>query len=82
MPDDLNTWLHIIYGYLHDISVAVYIGGAFAMEFILGPAQASIPPLRDFTLVKPTVFRNSNARILRTPLWQCSTRLSAVFSSL
>lgn len=44
MPDDLQTWLHIIYGYLHDLSVATYLGGAVAMEFILGPAQASIPP--------------------------------------
>ena len=44
MPDDLQTWLNIIYGYVHDLSVAVYIGGAVAMEFVLGPAQASIPP--------------------------------------
>lgn len=44
MPDDLQTWLHIIYQYTHDLSIAVYIGGAVAMEFVIGPAQASIPP--------------------------------------
>ena len=57
MPDDLNTWLHIIYGYLHDISVAVYIGGAFAMEFILGPAQASIPPAQAQVMGQKTADR-------------------------
>ncbi len=44
MPTDLDTWLHIIYGFLHDISIATYIGGAIAMEYVLGPAQRSIPP--------------------------------------
>lgn len=31
-------------GFLHDLSVAVYVGGAVAMEFILAPAQNAIPP--------------------------------------
>lgn len=44
MPDDPQIWVHILLGYLHDLSVAVYIGGAVAMEFVLGPAQAAIPP--------------------------------------
>lgn len=44
MPDDPQIWIHIILGYLHDLSIAVYLGGAVAMEFVLGPAQASIPP--------------------------------------
>ena len=44
MPSDPDIWLHILYGYLHDLAVATYIGGAVAMEFVLGPAQASIPP--------------------------------------
>lgn len=30
--------------FLHDLAVATYVGGAIAMEFILGPAQRSIPP--------------------------------------
>lgn len=37
-------WQFITYGFLHDIAIAVYIGGAVAMEFVLGPAQKSIPP--------------------------------------
>jgi len=31
-------------GFIHDLSVAVYLGGAVAMEFILAPAQKAIPP--------------------------------------
>lgn len=57
MPDDLNTWLHIIFGYLHDLSIAVYIGGAVAMEFILGPAQASIPPAQAQVMGQKTADR-------------------------
>lgn len=57
MPDDLDTWLQIIYGYLHDISIAVYIGGAVAMEFILGPAQASIPPAQAQVMGQKTADR-------------------------
>lgn len=30
--------------FIHDLSIAVYVGGAVAMEFVLAPAQASIPP--------------------------------------
>lgn len=44
MPDDPQIWIQIILGYIHDLSIAVYLGGAVAMEFVLGPAQASIPP--------------------------------------
>lgn len=44
MPTDFSTWQHIIYAYLHDLAIATYIGGAVAMEFVLGPAQNSIPP--------------------------------------
>ena len=25
MPDDPDIWKHIIYGFLHDISIAVYL---------------------------------------------------------
>lgn len=44
MPDDPDIWIQVILGFIHDISIAVYLGGAVAMEFVLGPAQASIPP--------------------------------------
>lgn len=30
--------------FIHDLSVAIYVGGAVAMEFVLAPAQAAIPP--------------------------------------
>ena len=30
--------------FIHDLAIAVYVGGAIAMEFILAPAQQSIPP--------------------------------------
>ena len=57
MPTDLSTWLHIIYGYLHDISIATYIGGAIAMEFVLGPAQNSIPPAQAQVMGQKTADR-------------------------
>ncbi len=37
-------WIALLLGFTHDLSIAVYVGGAVAMEFILAPAQASIPP--------------------------------------
>lgn len=37
-------WGVLILGFVHDLSVAVYVGGAVAMEFVLAPAQAAIPP--------------------------------------
>lgn len=57
MPDSLNLWLHILYGYTHDVAVAVYIGGAVAMEFVLGPAQASIPPAQAQVMGQKTADR-------------------------
>ena len=57
MPDDATTWLQILYGYLHDIAIAVYIGGAIAMEFVLGPAQASIPPAQAQVMGQKTADR-------------------------
>ncbi len=57
MPTDLDIWLHIIYGFLHDISVAVYLGGAVAMEFVLGPAQGSIPPAQAQVMGQKTADR-------------------------
>jgi uncharacterized membrane protein len=57
VQDDLDSWLQIIYGYIHDLSIAVYIGGAVAMEFVLGPAQASIPPAQAQVMGKKTADR-------------------------
>lgn len=57
MPSDLNTWLQILFGYTHDLAIAVYIGGAVAMEFILGPAQASIPPAQAQVMGQKTADR-------------------------
>lgn len=37
-------WIVLTLAFVHDLSVAVYVGGAVAMEFVLAPAQASIPP--------------------------------------
>ena len=57
MPNDLDIWLHIIYGFLHDISIAVYLGGAVSMEFVLGPAQATIPPAQAQVMGQKTADR-------------------------
>jgi uncharacterized membrane protein len=58
MPDyTLDTWLLILYSFLHDISIAVYIGGAISMEFVLGPAQASIPPAQAQVMGQKTADR-------------------------
>lgn len=40
----MNEWVIISMAFIHDLSVAVYVGGAVAMEFILAPAQSAIPP--------------------------------------
>lgn len=57
MPTDLFTWQGIIYGFLHDISIATYIGGAVAMEYVLGPAQNSIPPAQAQVMGQKTADR-------------------------
>ncbi len=38
------NWQLLVYSVLHDLAIAVYIGGSVVMDFILGPAQQSIPP--------------------------------------
>jgi uncharacterized membrane protein len=38
---DLQT---VIWSFLHVVAIAVYVGGAVAMEWVLGPAQRAIPP--------------------------------------
>lgn len=57
MPDELIKWLHIFYGYFHDLAIAVYIGGAVAMEFVLGPAQNAIPPAQAQVMGQKTADR-------------------------
>ncbi|MCK9518472.1 MAG: CopD family protein [Dehalococcoidia bacterium] len=57
MPQDLDVWLHVMYGFLHDVGIAVYIGGAISMEFVLGPAQASIPPAQAQVMGQKTADR-------------------------
>jgi uncharacterized membrane protein len=50
-------WQHISFQYLHDLAIATYIGGAVAMEFILGPAQRSIPPAQAQVMGQKTANR-------------------------
>ena len=38
------SWVQVLAGYLHLLAVAVYVGGSVAMEFVLAPAQAYVPP--------------------------------------
>ncbi|MCE7884262.1 MAG: hypothetical protein DYH08_10435 [Actinobacteria bacterium ATB1] len=42
--------MKIAAAYLHVIGVAVYLGGAVIMEFVVGPAQKSIPPAQAMVL--------------------------------
>ncbi len=39
-----STPVLILGNYLHLLGMAGYLGGSFAMEFVLGPAQKFIPP--------------------------------------
>jgi uncharacterized membrane protein len=49
--------LNSLYAFLHDIGFATYIGGAIAMEFVLGPAQAAIPPAQAQVMGQKTADR-------------------------
>lgn len=44
MSQTLLNWMFLSMGFLHDLSICTYVGGAVAMEFILNPAQQTIPP--------------------------------------
>lgn len=57
MDFTLTSVLHLVYAYLHDIAIATYIGGAIAMEFVLGPAQGSIPPAQAQVMGQKTADR-------------------------
>lgn len=37
-------FMFVTSAFIHDLAIATYVGGAIAMEFILGPAQRAIPP--------------------------------------
>lgn len=50
-------WQHITFSYLHALAVATYVGGAVAMEFVLGPAQKSIPPAQAQVMGQKTADR-------------------------
>jgi len=54
---DQDLWLKSLYAFLHDIGFATYIGGAIAMEYVLGPAQASIPPAQAQVMGQKTADR-------------------------
>lgn len=56
-PDLLTTVLHVLYAIIHDLSVATYIGGAISMEYVLGPAQKSIPPAQAQVMGQKTADR-------------------------
>ncbi|MDP6374995.1 MAG: hypothetical protein QGH42_10685 [Kiritimatiellia bacterium] len=43
--------------FIHDLAVATYVGGAVAMEFILGPAQRAIPPAQAQVMGEKTAER-------------------------
>jgi uncharacterized membrane protein len=44
MSQTLLNWMFLSMSFLHDLSICTYVGGAVAMEFILNPAQQTIPP--------------------------------------
>jgi len=50
-------WGILVTNFIHDLSVAVYVGGAIAMEFILAPAQAAIPPAQAQVMGEKTADR-------------------------
>lgn len=49
--------LNVFYSFLHDIAIAVYIGGAVAMEYVLNPAQRAIPPAQAQVMGQKTADR-------------------------
>lgn len=57
MPWEVIKWLHVLYNSTHDLAIAVYIGGAVSMEFVLGPAQKSIPPAQAQVMGQKTADR-------------------------
>lgn len=56
-PEPWQSFIQVIYGIIHDLSVAAYIGGAVAMEWVVGPAQNSIPPAQSQVMGQKTADR-------------------------
>jgi uncharacterized membrane protein len=56
-PDVFTTVLQVVYGIIHDLGIATYIGGAIAMEYVVGPAQNSIPPAQSQIMGQKTADR-------------------------
>ena len=54
---DLSIGLNVLYSFIHDIAIAVYIGGAVAMEYVLNPAQRAIPPAQAQVMGQKTADR-------------------------
>jgi uncharacterized membrane protein len=57
MSWELDIILRVFYGFTHDVAIAVYIGGAIAMEYVLAPAQAAIPPAQAQVMGQKTADR-------------------------
>jgi uncharacterized membrane protein len=54
---ELDMFLGVGYTFVHSIAVAVYIGGAVAMEYVLKPAQRAIPPAQAQVMGQKTADR-------------------------
>ncbi len=52
-----TEFVRILAAWLHALGVATYVGGAVAMEFVVGPAQKSIPPAQAQIMGKKTADR-------------------------
>lgn len=52
-----SAWMQVVAAYLHVLGVAVYLGGAIVMEFVVGPAQKAIPPAQAQVMGKRTADR-------------------------
>jgi uncharacterized membrane protein len=66
----------LLAAFIHDLAIATYVGGAVAMEFILGPAQRAIPPAQAQVMGEKTSQRflvivwTSLILILVTGVWR------------
>jgi uncharacterized membrane protein len=52
-----TQFVRILAAYLHVLGVAVYLGGAVIMEFVVGPAQKAIPPAQAMVMGRKTADR-------------------------
>ncbi len=74
------NWLGLMLSFVHDLSLAAYVGGAVAMEFVLSPAQKMIPPAQAQVMGEKTADRFlmivwiSLVLILVTGLWRLQQR--------